>query len=114
MKHLPQSRVVTTMRRGLVVVAAVMCACARLSPASALVNKGRQSLCTVLAPVPSDAHRRGGRWPDPSPLRTLFQRLPENLRKPAINGFAATCAGISAVLVATPIEAVKVGIQIGG
>ena len=95
-------------------VAAVMCACARLSPASALVNKGRQSLCTVLAPVPSDAHRRGGRWPDPSPLRTLFQRLPENLRKPAINGFAATCAGISAVLVATPIEAVKVGIQIGG
>ena len=44
-------------------------------------------------------------------VKNWFEGLPEDKRKPTINGFAAIVAGSTAVLVATPIEAIKVGIQ---
>ena len=49
-------------------------------------------------------------WPKFS-LNELFEGLPDRIRKPAINSFAAVVAGSAAVLVATPIESIKVGIQ---
>lgn len=44
-------------------------------------------------------------------VKTWFEGLPDNIRKPTINGFAAIMAGSAAVFVATPMEAIKVGIQ---
>ena len=49
-------------------------------------------------------------WPKFS-LNELFEGLPDRIRKPVINSFAAVVAGSAAVLVATPIESIKVGIQ---
>ena len=65
---------------------------------------------------PTAAIRRTSRGvatvpPRTAGLKEFFHCLPEHVRKPAVNGFAAACAGTAAVVVATPIETIKVALQ---
>ena len=63
--------------------------------------------------LPPTTFKSAGTWPTLQgfSLHALFEGLPERIRKPVINSFAAVVAGSAAVFVATPIESIKVGIQ---
>ncbi|EKX47094.1 hypothetical protein GUITHDRAFT_137702 [Guillardia theta CCMP2712] len=44
-------------------------------------------------------------------VKHMFDFIPDGLRTPIVNAWAATLAGLAAYLVATPIEALKTGLQ---